>query len=71
MRPTLFTHKTLLLVLAWCVATTIGTAHASEGAERPNFLVIVADDMGWSDLGVAGGEIRTPNLNALAAQASL
>jgi arylsulfatase len=33
---------------------------------RPNFLVIVADDLGWSDLGAFGGEIRTPNLDALA-----
>lgn len=32
----------------------------------PNFLVIVADDLGWSDLGAFGGEIATPNLDALA-----
>src|SRR6516225_525577 len=36
--------------------------------QRPNILVIVADDMGWSDLGVYGGEIFTPNLNRLASQ---
>ncbi|QIB67550.1 arylsulfatase [Kineobactrum salinum] len=35
-------------------------------AQRPNFLVIVADDLGWSDLGSFGGEIATPNLDALA-----
>ena len=33
---------------------------------RPNFLVIVADDLGWSDLGSFGGEISTPNLDAIA-----
>ena len=33
---------------------------------RPNFLVIVADDLGFSDLGAFGGEIATPNLDALA-----
>ncbi|MCJ2183551.1 arylsulfatase [Novosphingobium sp. 1949] len=33
---------------------------------RPNFLVIVADDLGWSDLGAFGGEIATPHLDALA-----
>ncbi|TCM15743.1 arylsulfatase [Novosphingobium sp. PhB165] len=35
-------------------------------AARPNFLVIVADDLGWSDLGAFGGEISTPNLDRLA-----
>jgi len=35
--------------------------------KRPNFLVIVADDMGFSDAGCYGGEISTPNLNALGA----
>ncbi len=34
--------------------------------ERPNFLVIIADDMGYSDLGCYGGEIATPHLDGLA-----
>ena len=33
---------------------------------RPNFLVIVADDLGFSDIGAFGGEIATPNLDRLA-----
>lgn len=33
---------------------------------RPNFLVIVADDLGFSDIGAFGGEISTPNLDQLA-----
>jgi arylsulfatase len=33
---------------------------------RPNILLIVADDLGFSDLGCYGGEIETPNLDALA-----
>lgn len=36
-------------------------------SERPNILVIVADDLGWSDVGCFGGEISTPNLDRLAA----
>lgn len=35
-------------------------------SKRPNFLIIVADDLGFSDLGSFGGEIQTPNLDALA-----
>ncbi|MDO8290740.1 MAG: arylsulfatase [Parvibaculum sp.] len=35
--------------------------------KRPNFLVIVADDLGFSDIGAFGGEIVTPHLDALAA----
>ena len=35
--------------------------------ERPNVLLILADDLGFSDLGCYGGEIETPNLDALAA----
>lgn len=35
---------------------------------KPNFLIIVADDLGYSDLGCYGGEIDTPNLDTLAAE---
>lgn len=42
-------------------------AAASTGErQRPNILLIVADDLGYTDLGVFGGEIETPHLDALA-----
>lgn len=41
-------------------------AAPADGPPRPNILLIVADDMGFSDAGCYGGEIATPNLDALA-----
>lgn len=38
----------------------------ASAAERPNIVVILSDDMGWSDLGCYGGEIATPTLDSLA-----
>ena len=34
--------------------------------ERPNIIVILTDDMGFSDLGCYGGEVMTPNIDNLA-----
>ncbi len=34
--------------------------------KRPNIVIILADDMGYSDMGMFGGEIKTPNMDALA-----
>ncbi len=36
------------------------------GVDRPNIVIILADDLGFSDLGCYGGEIQTPNLDRLA-----
>ena len=46
-------------------------AIAGDGGPRPNILLIVADDLAYADLGVFGSEIRTPNIDALAAQGVL
>ena len=44
------------------------SSSAIAAAEKPNIVLILADDMGFSDLGCYGGEIRTPNLDSLARQ---
>jgi arylsulfatase A-like enzyme len=50
-----------LAVPRWLRAAPAGGA-----GKRPNIVLIMADDMGFSDLGCYGGEIRTPNLDRLA-----
>ena len=56
-----------LVVLAACGATS-DTAVRDESIRRPNILLIVADDMGYSDAGAYGGEMATPNIDGLAAE---
>ena len=57
--------KSLSRFLAVVLAGLVANAAAAP-ASRPNVIVILADDMGYSDLGCYGGEIATPNLDALA-----
>jgi arylsulfatase len=51
----------LTAILAW------GASLSAAEAKRPNIVVILSDDMGYSDLGCYGGELATPHLDALAA----
>ena len=44
----------------------IGCSNVTQKDDRPNIVLILVDDMGFSDLGCYGGEINTPNMDALA-----
>ncbi len=57
---------TLALLLTVAISTTSRSLGADKTVTRPNVLLIVVDDMGYSDIGPFGGEIRTPNLDSLA-----
>jgi len=50
--------------LALLVAGLTAPLHAADN--KPNFVIVVADDMGWSDMGWLGSRIKTPTLDGLA-----
>ncbi len=62
----LFSLASLLAVLPGTQSPTPGADAPGSPAQKPSIVVILSDDMGFSDLGCYGGEMRTPNLDRLA-----
>jgi arylsulfatase A-like enzyme len=48
-------------------AATLAAAFSSAAAQPPNIVYIISDDQGWKDVGYHGSDIKTPNIDALAA----
>ena len=63
------THRIRFSTVALSLCGTLlllCSANAQADEKRPNLLLVVVDDMGWTDLGCFGSEIETPNIDALA-----
>jgi arylsulfatase A-like enzyme len=69
--PSILSASRCVLLLGTLFTLAVGPLPAAAAAEkpvdRPNILVIISDDQGWKDVGYHGSEIRTPNLDKLAA----
>ena len=60
-----FTIKYLLIV--WVVFMVVALPAASQTSKKPNIIIILADDLGWGDVGFNGQQkIKTPNLDRMA-----
>ena len=58
--------KSVQLFLSFCFL--FSTVFAADAESPPNFLVILLDDAGWTDIGCFGSRIQTPNIDRLAEQ---
>lgn len=58
--------KQLLVLLSFCFSFSYSQKNEKAAIEKPNIILIIADDAGWNDVGYHGSEIKTPNIDFLA-----
>lgn len=58
--------KFLQIISLFAIVSNPISAQDKQPAKRPNIIIILADDMGYSDIGCFGSETQTPNLDAMA-----
>ena len=68
MRHQIVISSLLAMLLAGCNAAEQQSTSEPTTDTRPNILLIIGDDMGFSDVGAFGSEVATPNIDALASE---